>query len=362
MTSQKICRSCVLPVDAFPKSTDEENCGLCNSPDILKHINIKPDSDKLLHVIEQIRRKGKGRSFDCVVAWSGGRDSTYMLHQLVVKHNLRCVAVFGKTPFTPLEIVHNVRSIAERLHVKLIEIETPSNHQEIAGYCLAQYTKTHLPILINLACASCKFVNKYLFEQADKLSVKTIIYGGNRYEYFPAGPASIDIDSENRYSSINMIRDNIARMIKGFKIIMASPALLKYGFTFFKASVLYINQYSIFLRLRYPAIDRFDYYHFADWDEKSIHSVLHELGWQLPAGCNSTWRADCVFEAVKNAAFKEQLGFTYAQAMYSNLIRSGKITRGEALERLEREGISEPRLKEAMRLCGLPEDTIKLTD
>jgi hypothetical protein len=72
-------------------------------------------------------------------------------------------------------------------------------------------------------------------------------------------------------------------------------------------------------------------------------------------GCNSTWRADCVFEAVKNTAFKQQLGFTYAQAMYSNLIRGGKISRENAIDRLKKEGISEPRLHEALKLCGLPE-------
>ncbi len=362
MTNQKICNTCVLPIDTLPNSTHSENCRLCNSPDLLQHINIKSDNDKLLQMIEQIRQKGKGQPYDCVVAWSGGRDSTFMLHQLVVKHNLRCVAVFGRTPFTPIEIVNSVHSIAEKLKIKLIEIETPSNHREIAGYCLMEYTKTHLPILINLACASCKFVNKSLFKQAKKLSAKTVIYGGNRYEYFPSGPASIDINSEDRYSFFNMVRDNITRLFKGVGIILKAPTLLKYCLTFFKASVLYINQYSVYLRLRYPNIDRFDYYHHADWDENTIHTTLKELGWQLPAGCNSTWRADCVFEAVKNAAFKQQLGFTYAQAMYSNLIRSGKITRSEALERLEKEGISEPRLKEALRLCGLPEDAIGVKD
>jgi hypothetical protein len=150
-----------------------------------------------------------------------------------------------------------------------------------------------------------------------------------------------------------MMRDNISRVIKGVGIVTTSPALLKYCLTFFKASVLYVNQYTVYLRIRYPNIFRFDYYHFADWDESKINMVLINLGWKLPLGCNSTWRADCVFEAVKNTAFKKQLGFTYAQAMYSNLIRGNKITREEALKRLDKEGISEPRLHKALELCGL---------
>lgn len=203
-------------------------------------------------------------------------------------------------------------------------------------------------------------MNREIFRQAQLLKIKTVIYGGNRFEYFPAGPASIDIATENRYSLISMVRDNIQRLIKGFGVLATSPALLKYLCTFFKASIFYVNQYTVFFRLRYPDILRFDYYHFADWDEGKITETLKKLNWQLPQGCNSTWRADCVFEAVKNTAFKKQLGFTYAQAMYSNLIRGGKITRENALARLEREGISELRLHEALRLCGLPEDSFEI--
>lgn len=354
MKNPQICGTCVLPESALFHIDSTGNCRLCNSPSLFKHIVKKPDSERLAHVIEQTKRNGIGRQFDCIVAWSGGRDSTFMLHELVTTHNLRCAAVFGRTPFTPDEIVDSVYSIADQLGVRLIEVQTPSNHPAIARYCLKQYLKSQMPILINLACASCKFVNREIFKQADRLGVKTVIYGGNRFEYFPSGPASIDINSEDRYSFPTMVRDNITRLIRGIRIIATSPALLKYCITFFKASILYVNQYTVYLRIRYPDIQRFDYFHFADWDEGKIGVTLKNLRWKLPPGCTSTWRADCAFEAVKNTAFKRQLGFTYAEAMYSNLIRANKITREEVLKRLEKETISEPRLQKALELCGLP--------
>jgi hypothetical protein len=362
MTTPKTCKTCVLPESPLFHLDATGNCALCNSPSLFKHILKKTDSARLDQIIERIKENGKNRKFDCIVAWSGGRDSTFMLHELVTKYNLRCAAVFGKTPFTPKEITESVQSISRRLNVKLIEIETPSNHQEIAGYCLKEYLRTQLPILIYLACSSCKFVNREIFKQAQRLEIKSVIYGGNRFEYFPGGPASIDIHSENRYSFAAMMRDAMGRLIKGMNILARSPALFRHLYSFFAASVLYVNQYSVFLRLRYPGIFRFDFYHFADWDEGKINAVLKLLGWRLPAGCTSTWRADCVFEAVKNTAFKRQLGITYAQAMYSNLIRGGKMTRENALIRLEKEGISEPRLHEALRLCGLPEDSFAAID
>ena len=354
MENQKICKTCVLPESPlFPLDTNGQ-CSLCNSPSLFKHIVKKPDLEMLETLVNQAKLRGKQREFDCIVAWSGGRDSTFMLHELVKTHGLRCIDVFGRTPFTPIETVESLYSIAKQLNVKLIEIKTPSKHLEIAGYCLKEYIKNQKPILLYLACASCKFVNKEIFKQARKLGIRTIIYGGNRFEYFPSGPASININSEDRYSFSTMIKDNFLRLAKGPGVLFSSPALLKYCLTFFKASVLYVNQYTIYLRLRYPDVYRFDYYHYADWDEDKIGAILKALGWKLPSGCTSTWRADCVFEAVKNTAFKKQLGVTYAQAMYSNLIRAGKITREEALKRLAKQGISEPRLHEALRLCGLP--------
>jgi hypothetical protein len=351
--NQRTCRTCVLPESGLYLDATE-TCKLCNSPALFRHILKKPDTAMLDRIIENIRKNGKGRAFDCMVAWSGGRDSTFMLHELVTKYRLRCVAVFGKTPFTPREITESVHSISKRLEVALIEIETPSNHREIAGYCLKEYLRTRVPVLINLACSSCKFVNREIFKHAQRLGIRSVVYGGNRFEYFP-GPASIDLDTENRYSFGTMVKDTLLRMAKGAGILARSPALLRYLYTFFAASILYVNQYTVFLRLRYPHIFRFDFYHFSDWDEEKILDALKNIGWRLPSGCTSTWRADCMFEAVKNTAFKKRLGFTYAQALYSNLIRGGKMTRETALERLRKEGISEPRLREALRLCGLPE-------
>ncbi len=358
MAPQRICSSCVLP--GTPRlSLDEQGvCALCRSPRRLQHIRKESDRAGLDRLVEQARRRGRGAPHDCVVAWSGGRDSTFMLHELVVAHRLRCVAVFGRTPFTPPETVASVRAIAARLGVELVQLDTPPNHAAVAGYCVRQYLRTRAPILINLACAPCKFVNRELFRQAARLGVRTIVYGGNRFEYFPAGPASVDIDAEDRYSPANMLRDSALRLARGCAVLISCPPLVRHLPTLFAASVLYVNQYTPFLRLRYPGIVRFDYFHYADWDEARIAAVLRELGWTLPAGCTSSWRADCVFEAVKNAVFSEQVGFSYLQALYSNLIRAGKLTRAEALQRLAVEGVSEPRLRTALRLCGLPEDAI----
>lgn len=353
---KKECKNCVLPESPVIHLDSVGKCNVCNSDSLNSFILGKPDNSKLLEMIDKTRKRGKASDYDCLVGWSGGRDSTFLLYELVNTHKLRCVAVFGRTPFTPITIVNNVHSIAQKLGVKLIEFNTPDNHLEVAKYCLKTFAKTKAPILINLACASCKEVNIMMFRYAKRLGVKTIIYGGNRYEYIPLSPAAVDMNSNNRFSFLTMLIDNTIRIKRGFGMLLSSPRLLKYIFTFFKASVLYVNFYTIYLRLRFPKIERFDYYFHADWDESRVFEILEKLDWKLPEGCNSTWRADCAFEAIKNKAFEQQLGFTYAHAMYSNLIRAHKITREEAVIRLKKETVSEQRLIDVLKKLGLHEN------
>lgn len=291
-----------------------------------------------------------------MVAWSGGRDSTHLLYRLVATHGLRCIAVFGLTPFTPPEIVENVERISGKLGVRLVKIASAKNHIEVARFCIADYASSRQPILVNLACASCKYVNKEVFRVASKLGASTVVYGGNRFEHVHNGPASIKVNRKDRYSFSSMLIDNGLRLVAGAKHLAANPKMIRYLWTFFSASLLYTNQYTIFLRLRYPRIRRFDYYHFAEWKLDEVESTLQKLQWTLPSGCNSTWRADCEFEAFKNTAFREQLGFTYAQSFYGNIIRSGGMKREEALARLEKEGVSEERLETVLKKCGLESD------
>jgi tRNA(Ile)-lysidine synthase TilS/MesJ len=39
------------------------------------------------------RYRGKGGEYDCIAPISGGRDSTYVLHQMVTSYNMRVLAL-----------------------------------------------------------------------------------------------------------------------------------------------------------------------------------------------------------------------------------------------------------------------------
>jgi len=106
----------------------------------------------------------------------------------------------------------------------------------------------------------------------------------------------------------------------------------------FKASLLYFRMYTPYLRLRHPAITSLDYFYLAEFDEAACEHALEVMGWELPPGCRSTWRADCNFVEMKNFMFLTMTGTTYLEAFLSNLVRADALSRPAALARLDRQG------------------------
>jgi hypothetical protein len=124
----------------------------------------------------------------------------------------------------------------------------------------------------------------------------------------------------------------------------------------FKASVLYLNPYTAYLRLRYPVIFVVNYFDYVEWNEAELNEALDKLDWKLPEGCYSAKKADCEFAELKNLMFKEAVGATYSDYLFSNLIRYGKLSKEEAIERYDKEGrFSMLRFKNACKKLNIPQ-------
>lgn len=327
------------------------------------------DEKELMDRMERVRERGKGKPYDCVVGVSGGRDSTYLLYLLTQKHHLRCLAVYHRTPFTSDTVDRNIRRIAKKLGVDFKEIQLSKEyHKRICREMILLWKKNPQSILINMACAPCKLLNRESCKITSKHNVPTIIYGGNIYEavQIAAGTSKKQVlkgDSATAFSVGNKIKSMFSLVWNGVKLLVQSPAMLKYLILGFKSSIMYINPHTFFLSLRYPKIKAIDYFFGGQWDEAHCEKVLQELGWERPDGCNSSWKADCCFAEIKNVLFQKTIGITYAEAFFSNMIRAGVLTREEALKRLQTEGkISTQRLEETRDILKLDMDLFEEKD
>jgi hypothetical protein len=360
------CNKCILPnsCDLIPFDSDG-TCILCKSAEAAKAQTEekKFDEKELLDHIERIRRKGKGRPYDCVVGVSGGRDSTWLIHLLTQKHRLRCLAVYYRTPFTSNTVDQNIRRIVKQLGADFEEIQLSREyHRRIAREMILLWKKKQHRLIINMACAPCKLLNREIYRITARHNVPTIIYGTNIYEavQIAAGVSQKQVlvgKSTQVFTLTNKLRRTFSLLWNGIKLLCTSPALWKYLFLGIKSSVMYISPHTFYLALRYRGIETFDYFYGGQWNESECEKALQELGWQRPPGCNTSWKADCCFAEIKNVLFQKTIGITYADAFFSNMVRAGVLSREDAIRRVQTEGqVSPQRLKEVKEILQLDEE------
>jgi len=346
------CNSCVIPKSSHSIRFDGDTCLLCSSHKGMARI--QPDPTELESCIERIREAGKGRKFDCIVGVSGGRDSTYLLHQLVRKHGLRCLAAYHRTPFTPDVIDANVRRLTQGLGVPLIEMDISKEyHRKFARKIVLLWFKKPSTTITNTACAPCKQHNREILKIAKKNGVKYLIMGSNIYEDFQLTSGHLEGQTNNQFSVSRKIKQTLMLFRKGIRALTQSTELwqvLPMGIK----SVLCLSPDAPLMRFLYSSVKNVNYFYYSEWNEKECEKALAEVGWELPVNCNSSWRADCAFAEVKNYMFQKLTGITYADGFFANLVREGVVSREEALRRVEIEGRPSPgRLAEACNILKI---------
>jgi Queuosine biosynthesis protein QueC len=119
----KLCSACVLP-ENFPGLVLQGGvCNFCrdaSGEDI--HVKKAQLREEMTREIDRIR--GRGR-YDCVVAFSGGKDSSYTLLMLVREYGLNCLAVTVDNGFVSERATANCKVITEALGVDFV-CYTPS--------------------------------------------------------------------------------------------------------------------------------------------------------------------------------------------------------------------------------------------
>lgn len=92
----QICSKCVTP-SSRPRVRFDENgiCNACKNSEKKKQIDWKKRKEEFFEVIEKIKfiKKKKKNDYDCIVPWSGGKDSTYIALRLKEEFGLNPLLV-----------------------------------------------------------------------------------------------------------------------------------------------------------------------------------------------------------------------------------------------------------------------------
>lgn len=88
----KFCKKCTIS-NQRPRTTFDENgiCSACNYTDYKRNVNWKMRNKELEDLCNRFR--SKNGNFDVLVPCSGGKDSSYVAHQLKYKYNMNPLCV-----------------------------------------------------------------------------------------------------------------------------------------------------------------------------------------------------------------------------------------------------------------------------
>ena len=120
----KICSRCILP-ETFPGIKFDDN-GVCNhcrreEKALAKAAEKKTDYIKRLDELIENKRD-KAPVYDVIVAFSGGKDSSYTLKLLKDRYDLRILAYTFDNHFVSPFAFENIKKVADRLKVDLIQL------------------------------------------------------------------------------------------------------------------------------------------------------------------------------------------------------------------------------------------------
>ena len=109
----KICSKCIMPDTAETLIINKNsNCSVCEQIDYKKNI----DWQKRQVSLDELLLKYKGKNnYDCIVPFSGGKDSTFALWYLVVKKNLKPLVVRFDHNFLRNKVISNTKKTLDKL-------------------------------------------------------------------------------------------------------------------------------------------------------------------------------------------------------------------------------------------------------
>jgi len=173
----QICTNCVMDTSDSAIVFDEKGvCDHCNT--FYQHTlpnwpKGEQAQKKLTVLVEQIRRAGQGKEFDCIIGMSGGIDSSYLTYVAKEKLGLRPLVFHVDAGWNSQEAVNNIEKLVDGLGLDLYT--EVINWEEMRDLQLA-FFRSGVPH-IDTPQDHAFFATMYKF--AEQYKVKYILTGSN---------------------------------------------------------------------------------------------------------------------------------------------------------------------------------------
>lgn len=339
----KRCSKCITPETHETIHFDEKGvCSICKQQDF-KNESVDWDKRKedLGRLIEEYRGK---YNYDCIVPFSGGKDSTWTLYYLIKEYKLKPLVVQFDHGFLRPTLIENNKRTMRNLGVDFHTF-TPSWHIVRKLMLQAFLEKGDF-------CWHCHTgIFAYPMQVALRYQVPLVFWGEPSAEYTSyysyEQPEEVDEKRFNRFTNLGITADDMYIRLDGS---IEERDLLPFKYPPLK-ELRKLNYRSVCLGSYVP------------WDVKKQTNIIQkELGWKgaevenVPPEYDYE-KIECQFQGVRDYIKYIKRGYTRPTHLASIDIRNNRMSREEAFELIKKyEGKKPPSLQNFLKFIGLTEE------
>ena len=264
---------------------------------------------KLEILIETIKKKGKGKVYDCLIGLSGGVDSSYVAW-LVKQFGLRPLAVHLDNGWNAELAVKNMENIINRLNIDLYTLVV--NWEEFRDIQLSYLRAS----VVDIEIASDHAIFSTMYKLAKEKKIDYIISGTNLVTEYIMPPSWLYRKMD--FANLKDIHSKYG------KLPLITYPTFNFGKQVYYSAMLKLNPVSV---LNYIPYNK----------EEAKALLQKELGWRDYGGKHH----ESVFtKFFQSYILPVKFHIDKRKAHLSTLICSGQITRGQALLELEKPVLS----------------------
>jgi hypothetical protein len=314
----KFCSTCVLP-DTFPGIDFDEN-GKCN---YCRHTQVPDDKKKQEYTkkFEDLLESVRGKyDYEVVMAYSGGKDSTYTMYQLANKYKLNVLALTFDNGFISEKARENIIKMTDLCGATSYVIR-PSFTKMKKIFQIAATKDLYNTKTLDRASSICTtcigHVKSLVLKTALEKNIPLAAYGWSPGQ---APIASAIMQTSPRLQSIThkTVRDPILQQYKDLSCYFLSDEDLKTDNAKWPINI-------------HPLA-------FMDYNEEDILKFIKSLGWEQPKDTDPN-SSNCVLNALANYLHRQRFNFHPYAWEIAGIVRAGGIPREEGIAKTSKDEV-----------------------
>lgn len=309
----KFCSRCVLP-DTFPGIHFDEKgqCNYCLSATI-------PDDEKkeeYTKKFEDLLNSIRGRhTYDVIMAYSGGKDSTYTLYVLAKKYRMNILALTFDNGFISPRALQNIIHMTDLCGATSMVVR-PSFEIMKKVFNLAAGTDLYSPKTLDRASSICTtcigHVKSLVLKTALQMGIPLAAYGWSPGQA-PISSAIMQTSPRIQAITNKTVRDPLYKFFPNdLNPFFLSDQDLKIDATRWPINI-------------HPLA-------FMKYNEHEIVKLIQSLGWVKPQDTDPN-SSNCTLNALANHIHREKFGFHPYAWEIAGIVRSHSMDRQEGIEK-----------------------------